>query len=241
MNQSALAIKGISIQNIYIWSTLLVSSLIFASSMMGIFLSRIYSRYTSDYAMQARAQDVVDLVAVAILLAGAFLMYRRVAIGLQLWAGALVFLIYGFVIYSFAAPFNDLFLLYVAIFGLLVYTFLGGVFRLDLESSKEYFMIGRRSRLALGSLLLVLAFAFYFIWLSQDVPAIISGTLPAGLVQDGLLVNPVLVLDMGLYLPAMIITGLSLLKSRTIGYFFAYPFLLFAMLTFLGIFLMTVI
>jgi len=98
--------------------------------MTGIFVSSTYARYTSNLASQARAQDLVDIIAVAMLLVATYFMNKRSMRGFQLWAGGLLFLIYAFVIYAFAAPFNDLFLLYVAILGLIVYTFIGGVLRL---------------------------------------------------------------------------------------------------------------
>jgi hypothetical protein len=50
-----------------------------------------------------------------------------------------------------------------------------------------------------------------------------------------LLTNPVHVLDLGLYLPAMIITALLLWRRKFLGYILAIPLLVFNILTGIGI------
>jgi hypothetical protein len=202
---------------------------------MGIFVSSTYARYTTNLATQARAQDVPDIIAVGLLLVGAYFITKRSIRGLQLWAGGLLFLIYAFVIYAFGAPFNDLFLLYVAILGLIVYTFIGGVLRLNFEMIKEISPTGRGARLAFGSVLLILGIAFYFIWLSQDIPALVNGIIPSSVTQSGELVSPVHVLDMAIYLPALLITGFSLWRNKSLAYVFGFPLLVFIILTFITI------
>jgi hypothetical protein len=209
--------------------------LIVASSVLGIFDSITYSRYTSSLASQARAQDALDIIAVAVFLVGGYLLSKGSVRGFELWTGALLFLIYAFVIYAFGSPFNDLFLLYVAILGLVVYTFIGGVLRLDFERVKEIAPMGRRTRVVLGLLLVILGVSFYFVWLKEDVPALLSGTVPSSVTAAGEVVNPVHVLDMALYLPALIVTGVSLLKNKSVGHTFGVPLLIFSILTFAAI------
>ncbi len=226
---------GFAVPEIYLWSTVLISILTLVSSASGIFVASTYARDTSNWAMQARAQDVANVVAVVILLVAAYLTVRRSVRGFQVWAGVLLFLIYAFVIYAFASSFNDLFLLYVAALGLLVYTFLGGVVRVDFERVRERSTIGTRSRIALGLVLVLLGVSFYFLWLSEDIPALLNGTVPSSVTQAGLPVNPIHVLDMGLYLPAFILSGVSLLRNRTLGYVLGLPLLVFGLLTALGI------
>jgi len=227
--------SGIKISRIYYYTTTLASILILASSALGILVSSTYARYTSNLASQARAQDMVDVIAVVVLLFGTYSMNKQSVRGFQLWAGGLLFLMYAFVIYALGAPFNDLFLLYVANLGLVVYTFIGGVLRLNFEKIKEMTPMGHRTRLALGVALPILGISFYFLWLSQVVPALMNGTVPVSVVQAGELVSPVHVLDMALYLPALIITGFSLWKNKLLGYVFGFPLLIFIILTFLAI------
>jgi uncharacterized membrane protein (DUF485 family) len=202
------------VHGVYAWSTIVISALTLVSSAMGIFMAGTYARDTPNWAMQARAQDVANVAAVFILLMATYYMSKHSAHGFQVWAGVLLFLIYAFVIYAFASSFNNLFLLYVATLGLLMYTFLGAVVRLDFETMRERAMLSSRQRLALGLTLVLLGFFFYFLWLSQDIPALLNGTVPSDVTQAGLLVNPIHVLDMALYLPAFIMDGKTINLSR---------------------------
>ena len=61
------------------------------------------------------------------------------------------------------------------------------------------------------------------------------GKIPQSITESGLLTNPVHVLDLGLYLPAMIITSMLLWRRKLLGYTFAIPLLVFSVLTGIGI------
>jgi hypothetical protein len=54
-------------------------------------------------------------------------------------------------------------------------------------------------------------------------------------VENGLLTNPVHVLDMAILLPAMIICAISLWRRRLLGFILAIPLLVFIILTGIGI------
>jgi hypothetical protein len=129
----------------------------------------------------------------------------------------------------------------VAALGLSTYTFIGGVLRLDFEAIRRLAPIGPRTRVALGVLLIALGLCFAALWLSQDIPPIIGGTAPLAVTQAGLLTNPIHVLDLGLYLPALIMSGLSLLRDRVLGHVLSVPLFVFAVLEGLGILLILVV
>lgn len=59
---------------------------------------------------------------------------------------------------------------------------------------------------------------------------VISGSL-LSIMQANLPTNPVHILDLGLYLPAMLITSLLLWRGKLIGYLLAGPLLVFSILT----------
>jgi hypothetical protein len=94
----------------YLWTTLAISTLVLVSSIMGIFVTGTYARDTANWAQQARAQDVADIVGICVLIISAYQANRRSVRGFQAWAGVLLFLIYAFAIYAFASAFNSLFL-----------------------------------------------------------------------------------------------------------------------------------
>jgi hypothetical protein len=133
-----------------------------------------------------------------------------------------------------ACHFNRLFLVYVAILGLSFYTLVGSVIRLPLDRLQSFFATTRRTRLVSVFLLLV-GVLFFLLWLKEDIPALLAGTVPQSVIQSGLLTNPVHVLDLGLYLPAMLITAIFLWRGRLLGYLLALPLLVFVVLTGVGI------
>jgi hypothetical protein len=155
--------------------------------------------------------------------------------GILVWIGVLLFMIYAFVIYTFDVHFNSLFLLYVAILGLSVYTFLGGAMRLNFDALQNCFPAKTKVRPAVSVFLMLSALLLYFLWLSEDVPALLAGSVPASVTEAVLPTNPVHVLDLGIYLPAMVITSVSLWRRKALGYTFAVPLLVFIILTGFGI------
>jgi len=79
--------------------------------------------------------------------------------------------------------------------------------------------------------LILTAVFFAFLWLSEDVPALLSGTHPPSVTQLGVPTNPVHILDLGFFLPAAILSGVWLLLRRPLAFNLAPAFLVFLMLT----------
>lgn len=102
------------------------------------------------------------------------------------------------------------------------------------KTALPYFAANTKAR-PVSVFLMVLALLFYFLWLSEDIPAIVTGKIPQSVTENGLLTNPVHVLDLGLYLPAMIITSILLWRRKLLGYLLAIPLLVFSILTGTGI------
>jgi hypothetical protein len=218
--------------------TLLLAALVLVSSSAGIFVNGMYVRETPSWALLAIAQDIANVVAVVVLLTAVYFVSRESVRGVLVWIGVILFLIYAFVIYTFDVHFNSLFLLYVAILGLSVYTFLGGAMRLDLDALKNHLPAKTKVRPAVSVFLMLSALLFYFLWLSEDVPALLAGSVPASATEAVLPTNPVHVLDLGIYLPAIIIASVSLWRRKALGYAFAVPLLVFITLTGFGILIM---
>ncbi len=220
------------ISRLSLWLTLAIAILVIISSSAGLFIKSIYARETLSWMVQAYGQDIANLVAAAALLSAVYFVSKGSVKAFLVWIGVLLSLLYPYVIYAFDIHFNSLFLVYVALVGLSFYTLVDGIIRLHLD--KSYFAANNRARVV-SVFLMVVAVLFYFLWLSEDIPALLTGKMPQTVLENGLLTNPVHVLDIGLYLPAMIITSILLWRRKLVGYILALPLLVFSIFTGTGI------
>ncbi|HVK89416.1 MAG TPA: hypothetical protein VM513_35075 [Kofleriaceae bacterium] len=179
----------------------------------GIWLPSVYARETPSWTAQGTGQDWIDLVVVAPLLGACAVWLRRSRAWQLLFGGALGYLIYSFVLYAFAMHFNALFLVYCAVLGVASYALLG----LAIVLRRDQPAPAPRLASAGGWFLIVTGVAFYALWLSSVVPALIAGEPPAELAEVGLITNPVHVLDLALVLPALILAGISLRRRRPLA------------------------
>ena len=79
--------------------------------------------------------------------------------------------------------------------------------------------------------LIVTGLLFALLWLSEDVPALLAGKTPQSVLDMGIPTNPVHILDLSFFLPAVLITGWMLLRRRPLGYTLALGFIVFLILT----------
>ena len=134
-------------------------------------IDRFYGAETEAFIPQAIAQDAVNLVVVAPLMA--FFAWRALRGSLAsylVWLGFVAFTVYNYVIYAFSIQFGPLFLLWVAVLGASLFTLIGGAVSLDANGVANALDF-RKERLAAGFLVLVVVL-FGFLWLSDIVPAL---------------------------------------------------------------------
>jgi hypothetical protein len=192
-------------------------------------VERYYGAEPEVFIDQAIAQDLVNLAVVApLMVLLAWLALRGSLTAFLVWLGFVGFTVYNYVIYAFSIHFGPLFLVWVAVLGGSIYALIGGLASIDMNAVANT-MQWRRHRLAAG-FLIVTAVLFAMLWLSDIVPALQSGSAPKGVVDLGLPTNPVHVLDLAVFLPAVAVTGVALWARRPIGYV-ATP----ALLTLLGL------
>jgi hypothetical protein len=94
---------------------------------------------------------------------------------------------------------------------------------------------------AVGTFLIVIACIFYLIWLKEVIPSIAGNTFPKNLVEYGTLTNPVHVLGLSIFLPALIITAVLLLKKKPLGLLLAPAMLVFCSLMAISISILIII
>jgi len=196
-------------------------------SYSGIFIESTYARENMLYAAQGIGQDIVNLfIVVPILLIAAIFAWRKSKLGFLIWSGAIFYLAYSYTIYSFGLHFNNLFIAYCLILGLSFYSLIYFVIISLNENVSEWFTKGFSTK-STGIFLIVIATLFYFIWLSEIIPAILINATPKSIIESGLLINPVHVLDIAICLPALIITGMALIKKKSIGFLLAPTMMIF--------------
>jgi hypothetical protein len=200
-----------------LWLSVIDALLVLTASASGIFLKSIYARETPSWPghrQSCRCRGAVHC--------GQFFVNTGSVKAFLVWSGVLFYLIYAYVIYAFDVHFNRLFLVYVAI--------VGSVIHLHLDQLQASFYATTKAR-PVSVFLLVLGVVFYLLWLSEEIPALLTGKIPPSVTAANLLTNPVHVLDVGLYLPALITTALLLWRRKLLGYLFAGPLLVFSILT----------
>ena len=192
---------------------------------------RIYAGLTPVFLPQALAQDIVSLALVSpAWLILAVLALRGSLRAYLLWLGVLAFTVYNYVIYTFSIPFGPLLPVWIAVLGLSIFALIGGIATVDPVSVAACFT-GRRALSVAGWFLILTGVLFGFLWLSEDVPALLAGRVPKSVTDMALPTNPVHVLDLAFFLPAVIATGARVLKRNPIACTLAAPFIVFLVLT----------
>jgi hypothetical protein len=201
----------------WLWLTVPIAILLAMAAGGGIFIPGLY-RDNPNIAAQAVGQDYVSLaVVLPTLLISAMLSRRGSAHAWLIWLGAVVYLVYSYVVMAFAIRFNPLFLVYIALLGCSLYALIGGLGTLDMAGIQARFTPNAPVK-AVSIYLAVVVILFYRLWLSEIVPALATGELPQSVQDDETPTNAVHVVDMAWLLPACAITAVSLWRKQPLGY-----------------------
>jgi len=216
---------------VWLWLSMAAALLAMAGNVVGLVaIDRIYGSAYPSLTDQAIAQDLVNLAIVGpALIVLAAVAWRGSLTAYLAWLGLLVFTVYNYVIYTFAIHFGPLFLVWVGVLGLALFALIGGVTAIDASTVK-----GRFTQHSMGFaawFMIALSAVFGVLWLSDIVPALLSGDVPATVTEMGVPTNPVHVLDLAFFLPAAFVAGLMLLKRRALAYAMSPAVLLFLALT----------
>jgi hypothetical protein len=213
-------------KSIFVWS-LAISTLVATASVLGLVDPGIYEAETKNWATQAKGQDIGNLLAVVTLLLSGYGFGKGSHRAALVWLGTLLYLIYAYIVYSMAVHFNGLFLVYVAALGLSSFAVIFSMngMRTDNEAYPK-----PPARKVAGYTSIAIGVVFALLWLSELIPATLSGEVPQSVTDAGLWVNPIHVIDLAVLLPAFIIAGQLTLRGRSAGMFFVGPLLIFSVL-----------
>lgn len=213
-------------KSVLVWS-ITIAVLVTTTSVLGLVDPDVYGQETKNWATQARGQDLGNLVAVASLLLSGYAYRQGSHRAALVWLGTLLYLVYAFIVYSMAVHFNQLFLVYVATLGLSSYAVMFTVDDLRAENGRLPRPVARK---VAGHTSIAIGVLFGLLWLSELVPATLSGEVPQSVTDAGLWVNPIHVIDLAVLLPAFVIAGYQAVKGQPGGQFFVGPLLVFSVL-----------
>ncbi len=206
---------------LFLFLSVPLALLVAFASITGIKTTGFYSAETLNWQAQSYGQDVVNLfLIVPCLLVSAFLTWRQKRGANYCWAGTVMYLLYTFMIYCTAVHFNQLFVVYCLVLGISFYSLLWfflSTFKVP-PLPENFRSVPRQFT---GIYFIILSLLFYFLWLSEILPAILSGEIPKSVKDTGLATNVVHVLDLSVFLPAILITGILLLQRKAAGFVMA--------------------
>lgn len=218
----------------WMWLSVSAAVLAFGGSVLGLLLpAAVYGRETDLLFNAALAQDVVNGVLVSPLIVVLAVMARRGSFSSWLsLIGFLAFTVYNYAIYAFSVQFGPLFLVWVAVLGLSAFA-LGGCLASVLPAATH--LVGRTATRLTGWVLMVTSVLFTLLWLSEIVPDLLAAAPSTSASTWNVPTNPVHVLDLAFFLPAVFISGMLLIRGRVWGHATAIGSLAFLGLTTLPI------
>lgn len=222
-------------KNQWLWLTAPIAILFAIAAGCGLFISGMYKRDIAYFVIQARGQDMISFaIVLPVLIISAILTGRGSLRAQQIWFGALVYLIYTYIVAAFDVNFNSLFLVYVALLGCSLYALIGRLVSADMNGIKSRF--SEKTLVKTVSIYLgVVAVLFYLLWLKEIIPALIAGRIPQSILDNGTPTNTIHVLDMSWMLPAFLIAAFALWRRRALGYTLAGVLLTYAVFLMLAV------
>jgi hypothetical protein len=181
-----------------------------------IFGHGLYRYDTVSFAAQGIGQDCATLlVGIPLLIVGIILTRRGSLRGQLLLAGGLGYMLYTYTSYAFLVAYNEFFLIYVALYSLSLFAFILAVSGMDAEMVSRK-VSSKMPRRGIAIFLMLIAAFLGLAWLGRIVPPLLAGTPPFGL--EAYTTLGIQALDLGVIVPASIITAVLLWQKRPWGY-----------------------
>lgn len=210
----------------YVFSLVVALIMTIASAAGLLYPTRLYP--TDELLQSFMANDVVNLfIGLPILLGSMWLARHGKLIGLLFWPGALFYVLYNYLIYTFALPLDVGLLLSLVLLTLSAYSTIGLIASIDGKEVQQRLSGVVPERLA-GGILTGLGIAFSLLAI---------GTLVNGLVSKTPIAGPELALQVSDFIisPAWVIGGILLWRREPLGYVTGAGLLFQASMLFIGL------
>jgi hypothetical protein len=182
--------------------------------------------YRLDTVFNAAGQRGTDLITLALgvpLIVACLVFYRRGSLraGLLL-VGAFAYFLYVYASLALGYAFNQLFLVYVALFAASLYGLILLIRDIHLEALPEE-IVQRLPRRGPAAFMAFSGLVVIVVWLQPVVAALLSGDAPARM--DSYTTAMTYALDLAVIAPALFICAVLLLRGRPLGYLLGFPLL----------------
>lgn len=178
------------------------------------------------------------LVVLVVAIPALLLSMRTAALGsvraLVVWLGAIAYIAYQAVLFTFETPFNQLFLLYVGMFSLSFWSIVVIVRQLDLESLRARFSPKLPVR-GLATYALIIVVVNALAWLQNVLPGMLSSVPPSWLDGTGTSTNAIYVQDLAFWLPLAAVAAVLLWRRRPWGFLAIGPILTYWVIESVGV------
>jgi len=174
--------------------------------------------YIKDSAIIALKSHYLDLINISFVVPLGIVMFALV-MKKKYWAklfilGIMAYLAFMFGFNSLSLFFNELFLVYIAIFSLNVFGIILGY--KDVQQSGNYLKNTIKMKIS-STFLMLFAITAYTAWLIEVITSTINGSIPESISGMNLPISVVHVFDMAFALPMIVIGAILLFKGKTSG------------------------
>ena len=189
----------------------------------------LYKYDTTLMAMGFKAGDAVTLILGIPALIFSLLRYQRESVrGGLLLAGTLTYFLYNYGSMAFGAAYNHLFLIYVALMSVSLFALILTLMSFDLAMLTAHFSV-HLPRRNIGIYLIVSGVVLLLIWPGLSIiPALVEGKAPMEVWSYTTVIT--YAIDMGIVAPALIVTGIMLLRRNPLGYLLTATLLVFTVI-----------
>ncbi|HEX7555196.1 MAG TPA: hypothetical protein VF338_01130 [Leptolinea sp.] len=183
-------------------------------------------------AAQMQGNDLITLVVgLPLLLISTILAFRGSLRGRLLLTGTLGFFLYTYMSMSMLAAYNNLFMVYVALFGLSLYAFILCMLSFDLADLPGHFSDNLQRGWMAGFMFVTAAF-LVLAWLGRIILPLFTNSTPALENTTTLVIQA---MDLVLIVPLAVLSGILLLKRSAWGYLLGSVFILKSITMGLGV------
>ena len=184
----------------------------------------VYRHDSTFVAALFRGTDVITLFVSVPLLLVSYWFHRRGSMRASIFLiGMLTYFLYIGVTYTFSAIFNSMFLFYVALFAASLFATIFALTTFDTEALAARLNAGVPQR-GMAIFMIVAGLGTLMLWLSELIGPLLNGTAPANLGPYTSMFTHGF--DSAVITPATVLTGIYLLRKKSLGYLLVAPLLI---------------